>query len=1142
VTATAEFDVLAPLPSGVTVLEASAGTGKTFAIAALAARFVAEGTPLHRLLLVTFTRTATGELRERVRDRLVTAEAGLARVLAGFPSAEDDEVVGALADAPAAEIEDRRRRLEVALADFDAATIATTHGFCQHVLGGLGIGGDVEADVTFVEDPTDLIEEVIDDLYVWRFCNRVEPPFDRAEALRIGTAAVTNPDASLEPAEAHPESEAAFRRRLALRTRREVDTRKRRLKLLTYDDLLTRLAATLRDPVRGPDACARLRQRYRVAIVDEFQDTDTIQWEIMRLAFAEPGSTLVLIGDPKQAIYGFRGADVHAYLAAATAAPTKRTLGTNWRSDQSLVDAYDALLGGARLGHDGIVYGAVRAALGHLRPRLTGAPDPAALRVRIVHRDDGVVRLTQKRWANADSARRHVADDLATDVVALLSSAAEVATHDGDGAAPDVEAIRPGHLAVLVGTHRQAAIVRDALDAAGVPAVVSGAGSVFASAIARQWLAFLEALERPSSPTRVRSAALSVFLGWTAGRVATATDEEWDDAYLRIHRWAGVLRTRGVASVLEAVTHEENLPARVLSCPGGERTLTDLRHIGQLLHVEAVAGQLGVTALSAWLGRRIAEAADDTADEDRTRRLESDAEAVQVLTIYASKGLEFPVVYCPYLWDPKHIPDVDPPVFHDAGAGDRRTIDVGGKGAPGYDDHRRLHEAEERGEELRLAYVALTRAKHQAVVWWASSWDSRQSALARLLFPPDAGQPVLAELPSPPTDEQVVERVAHLQATAPGTISFAATTGATGRRWAATTDRTGRLDVRRFDRPVDLTWRRTSYTGLTSRQAEPETTSEPEDRGITDEQPPAVSTAADDTAAGGSEATEAELRAVPLPLGTMPGGPRIGSLVHAVLEAVDFTDPDLAGSIARRLSAETAWSRLDVGPVDVVAAGLQAAVATPLGPLVGDVRLRDIPKADRLDELAFELPLVGGDDPTADLPLTALAGLVDEHVGPGDPLAGYADRLREPALGQQLRGYLTGSIDAVLRLHDGPGGPRFAVVDYKTNWLGDDGGTGTGPTAWHYRPAALAEAMQHAHYPLQALLYSVALHRYLRWRLPSYDPDHHLAGVSYLFLRGMSGAGVPRVGGQPCGVFSWRPAPALVAALSDLFDHGVRPA
>ncbi|MGH9282261.1 MAG: UvrD-helicase domain-containing protein, partial [Acidimicrobiales bacterium] len=332
------FEVCGPLPRGVTVLEASAGTGKTFTIAALAARYVAEGVPLERLMLVTFTRMATGELRERVRSRLVSAELGLARILAGGTGGDgddDDEVLRHLADGSPDVVEERRRRLAAALADFDAATIDTTHGFCQRILSGLGVAGDVEPDLTFVEDLSDLVEEVVDDLYVLRFFKDGSPPFGRKEALAIAAAAIDHPLAVVEPEAAAYETAWAMRRRFALKVRQEVELRKRRARVITYDDLLTRLADAVSDTsTRGEAACRRLRERYQVALVDEFQDTDPIQWKVMRRAFAEGGeATLVLIGDPKQAIYSFRGADVYAYLEAARIAGTHATLGVNWRSD-----------------------------------------------------------------------------------------------------------------------------------------------------------------------------------------------------------------------------------------------------------------------------------------------------------------------------------------------------------------------------------------------------------------------------------------------------------------------------------------------------------------------------------------------------------------------------------------------------------------------------------------------------------------------------------------------------------------------------------------------------------------------------------------------------------------------------------------
>ncbi|MBA3406780.1 MAG: UvrD-helicase domain-containing protein, partial [Solirubrobacterales bacterium] len=636
------FEVGGPLPAGVTVLEASAGTGKTFTIAALAARYVAEGTPLSQLLLVTFTRMATGELRDRVRERLVSAEQALARILAGAPASVRDEVVALLAQGSRGEVEQRRARLASGLADFDAATIATTHGFCQEVLGGLGVAGDVQRDTAFVEDIDDLLAEVVDDLYVRRFHRRDVPDFDREQALQIARLAVDNSAAPIEPEAAPEDSIAAMRRRLAGAAREELERRKRQMGVMSYDDLLTRLDATLAG-AGGAVAAERLRARYRVVLVDEFQDTDPVQWDILRRAFGEGGTTLVLIGDPKQAIYAFRGADVFAYLDAAQSADTRATLEVNWRSDQGLIDAYDTMFGGAKLGHKEIVYRRVRAADANQSPRLSGAPESAPVRLRVVHRDEPGIELTRGGCAGNASAREHVARDLAADLVALLSSAAEVETRSDDGATLARERIRPGHVAVLVRTHRNASLVRDALYAVGIPAVINGAGSVFGTDPARDWLRLLEAIERPTSSPRAHSAALTPFLGWTAKRVASAGEAEWEELHQRLHHWARVLRAKGVAALAETITQVEGLPARVLSTVDGERRLTDLRHVAQLLHAAAATEHIGTTALTAWLRQRIDEALRDTGDEERSRRLESDAEAVQVLTIHRSKGLEFPI-------------------------------------------------------------------------------------------------------------------------------------------------------------------------------------------------------------------------------------------------------------------------------------------------------------------------------------------------------------------------------------------------------------------------------------------------------------------------------------------------------------------
>ncbi len=1079
---TREFDVTGPLPTGVTVLEASAGTGKTWTIAALASRYVAEGTPLERLLLVTFTRMATGELRERVRERLV-------RDLA----AETDET--------------RCERLARAVSDFDAATIATTHGFCQEVLSGLGVAGDVERDAVFVEDVTDIADEVVDDLYVRRFHRAEgEPAFSREQAGKIASIAVANPLAPIEPAQAEAGSVPAMRARLAGAVRAELDRRKQRGGVMTYDDLLTRLNATLEGP-GGELVAERLRHRYKVVLVDEFQDTDPVQWNIMRRAFG--GGTLVLIGDPKQAIYAFRGADVYAYLDAAREAATQATLEVNYRSDQGLIDAYDALFGGASLGHPGIVYRQVRATPENQEARLTDAPIAAPLRIRVVHRDEVSISTTQGGYARNASAREHIATDLALDLVRLLDSDAKV----------EGTPVEPGHVAVLVQTNRAAAQVRDALGEAGIPAVINGAGSVFGTTQAREWLRLLEALERPTSEPRAHAAALTAFLGWSAARIAGAADEEWEAVHRRLHEWARVLRSNGVASLIETVTLAEGLPERVLSAVDGERRLTDLRHVGQLLHAAATTEQLGTTALVAWLRRRIAEADQDTSDEDRSRRLESDAQAVQVLTVHRSKGLEFPIVYYPYLWEPGYIPPGLPVAYHDPAAGDRRTIDVGLEGED-FDRHKEQHLIEERGEDLRLAYVALTRAKHQAVVWWAPSWNSRDSALGRLLFArrDDGTVPAIGRFT--PSDKAAVGRFEKLAADVVGCISVERSRLGKPLAYSGPLRAPAELVAARFDRALDRRWRRTSFSDITSGAHEARVASEPEEAVLEDEPETPVRPAAAETLAA------ANLHATPSLLAAMPAGTSVGTFVHRVLEATDFAAADLDAELTARVAEVQARRAVEIGETAAVIAGLRAAIETPL---VDGLRLRDLTRADRLDELDFEFPLVGGDEPQGRVALDAIAAVLRAHLEAGDPLAGYADRLADPALRSTVRGYVTGSIDLVARTRE-----RFTVVDYKTNWLA---AAGEELTEWHHRPAALAAEMERGHYGLQALLYTVALHRYLRWRLPSYDPEQHLGGVLYLFVRGMVGPDTPVVDGTPCGVFAWRPPAALVTALSDGLDR-----
>ncbi len=1068
-----------PLPSGVTLLEASAGTGKTHTIAGLVARHVAEGTALDRLLVVTFTRMATGELRERVRSRLREADG----VLNGLRTADGDLGLEAIAG-PATERVARRERIHAALCDFDSATITTIHGFCRQMLITLGIAADGVERSEPLEDTAELQLQVVDDLFLREFRGIATPPFTRDAALAATRLAVANP---LAPAVPQDLALARF----AEAARAELALRLRRLGLVTHDDLLLRLHAALHHPRRGGTARARLRARFDVILIDEFQDTDPVQWDIVRAAFGE--SRLVLIGDPKQAIYGFRGADVHAYLQAGARADRCATLATNWRTDQPLLDALDAVFAGRDLGHEDIPFRTVHSARPELGAGLAQTPPRAPLRVRIARRDtEHIGRLTAKGYATVEPARAHIAADVAGEAARMLASGARVRTGDTD--AP----VSPGDIAVLVRTNAQASRVRDALEAAGVPAVIAGAGSVFETAAATDWLALLRAVERPSAPAPVAAAALTDLIGWDAATLADAGDAELEDLHRRLHEMGDTLRHAGVAGLLERIAAEDDLAGRVLARTDGERTLTDLRHVAQLLHAAGHRDRLGTPALVAWLAERVARVRNEGGDE-RSRRLESDAAAVQVLTVHRAKGLEFPIVFCPYLWDAGEARTKEPRVLHDAAHGGRRVVDVGGTDAEGAGERIAQYLAEERGEDLRLAYVALTRARHAAVVWWAASWGSRLSPLHALLFPDHRNRV--------PDDDEAASAIAAL---GPEHLIAVETTAGGDASWTPAPDAPAHLDVAPWDRTLDRAWRRTSYSAIVAGAYEPMVASEPEEEGRTDE--PAATAGDGDAPAGGGA----------LPLADAPAGVGFGSLVHEVLETVDFVDPDLGDDLARRLAERApAW---DVSLADpaAVARGLVSALQTPL-PM--GLRLSQLTRADRLDELAFELPLAGGDRPSGHLRTDAVAALLERRLAPDDPFAAYAARLREPGIAPVLRGHLTGSLDLVARLPD----DRFAVFDYKTNHLG------RAPS--HYAPAALADAMRQAHYPLQALLYLVCLHRFLRWRVRDYAPERHLAGAGYLFLRGMAPATGTGAGDHP-GVFWWVPPDGLVGELSDLLDEG----
>jgi exodeoxyribonuclease V beta subunit len=1099
----ASFNLRGPLPAmgSTTVLEASAGTGKTFALAGLVTRFIAEGVAaLDEMLLITFSQAASRELRERVRCQIVDAVAALD---GSAPGASND-LVSHLRAGTKAERDARCGRLRDALAEFDAATICTTHQFCQLVLKSLGVAGDTDTGAILVESLDDLVTQIVDDLYLAHFgSQRDEVALSHPDALALARAVVEDPCAELRPQNPDPQSVAAVRLRFATDVLEQLELRKRRLGIFSYNDLLSRLAKALESVANSPDSAARdrMRRRWTTVLVDEFQDTDPIQWQVIDRAF-NGHSRLVLIGDPKQAIYGFRGGDIYTYLEAARTAGEQRTLSVNWRSDKVLVDSMQTVLHGAALGDADIVVRDVEARVGG--HRLRNAPRNAPFRLRLVSRAG--FGCDQNRTISIDLLRRHIPTDLAADVGALLASAA---TFDG-------KPVHAGDIAVIVESGKDARACQIGLTQAGIPAIYTGDGDVFAADAAKDWLFLLDAFDQTHRAGLVRAAAATVFFGKTASDLAAGGDALTDDVAAALRDWADQLRQRGPAAVFEAA-QLAGMGRRVLAERGGERTMTDLAHIAQLLHAVAHRERLTLPALRDWLRRQWDERAGAP---ERSRRIDSDAAAVQILTVWGAKGLQFPIVYLPFAFN-RHVFIEDIPLYHD---GDGiRCLHIGG---PGSADRRSIDafsRAEAARNDIRLTYVALTRAQSQVVAWWAPSKDEPNGGLSRLLRGRSLDQAEVPDSCAPKTlsDDEALVCFRAWEAVGGPVLEESLVTGAADiRRPEPPTD----LAVRHFHRSIDTTWRRTSYSALIRGAQEFGVSSEPEMTARDDEVDDFAVAVTPDTPAVGAD--------VASPMSELPAGATFGSLVHAVLENADPFAADLAAELETQVREHSTWWPVDAEPA-ALASALLPMHDTPLGPLAEGLTLRRFGLRDRLRELNFEIPLTGG-DVRGSVPAVRLFDvgvLLREHLSPDDPLAGYSDRLMSDGLGDQsLRGYLSGSIDVVLRSPQ----PRYLVVDYKTNMLG--------ATAADYTFSQLTEAMLHSDYLLQALLYTVVLHRFLRWRQPDYQPATHLGGVLYLFVRGMCGPQTPTVEGHPCGVFSWLPPVSMVVALSDLLDEGRRTA
>jgi exodeoxyribonuclease V beta subunit len=1236
------LDLLGLPLEGTTLVEASAGTGKTHTIATLFVRLVLEkGFGVSEILVVTYTRAATAELRLRIRRRLVETLQCFDAAHSGVGLTGDRELVALAERARDAGLLERgHKRLTDALRQFDEAAIATIHGFCQRVLAGYTFESGAAFDQQLLEDDRLLIREVVQDFWSNRLCDGSEAFVAHLRERNVTTETLAqlveraraHPDVTLVPepvtvpqttdelrarfteraervqalwrahapelievltdgrfhggyykpeqicgpwsaelseiaqlsvsempgwferltpqklvpkkgkqkpshaffdacGELHAAGKVmlraldadlvAFRHALLEYAKTELARRKTQAAELGFDDLLLQLRAALRGE-RGEGLVKRLRTAHPAALIDEFQDTDPVQSEIFRRLYAaerpEPGS-LLLVGDPKQAIYAFRGADIFAYLAAASSAP-RVSLPVNYRSDPRLLRALNALWERVERPFvwPGIQYQPVAAPSG-ARDRLHGplgarAPFEIAFVGRTALDPDNLKPIAKSRLDF------RLPGLVAAEIVRVLESGSWL------GSEPDGprEPLAPRHIAVLCRTNRQAQRVQAELRKLHVPAVLDGDASVFDSQMAVEVERVMAAMAEPAQASRVRAALATAMLGVRGAELAELEHDErkWDDWVASFHSLCELWQSRGFIRAIHALFDRQRVAKRLLSRDDGERRYTDLMHLVELLHAEALRSRSGPLSLLEW-HRRMREGDRERsglAASDVQIRLESDAEAVTLTTIHKSKGLEYPLVFCPFSWDGSLLRGQDEahPRFHDPAFDHRLTLDLGGDDAKPAPEHLERAKREALSEELRLLYVALTRAKHRVSVIWGAFSSAQHSALGYVLhqrggeFADDLPERTAARIETL-SDAELRADLEALAVAAEGAIEVRVATWGEPQPWAAAELEVPALAARPLVRSPVESVRSSSF----SRLAAESDVSLPASEGLDRDEAAVVET---------PESLLAERPRVLL--ADFVAGASFGHLVHSLYEHSDFRAPGPESLTAAVTSGLAAYGMTDA-PADVLARALFETFRTPLAVQGLELpSLSVVGPESRVAELEFVFPLpelLASEPGRGQQELFArgsaqqfsakrLAALL-ASTGESPLERAYADRLRTLGFGP-VTGFVRGFMDLVVA-HEG----KYYLVDYKSNHLGEH--------AEDYAPAKLASVMIGHHYVLQALIYGVALHRYLQQRLPGYTYAKNFGGVYYLFVRGMSPS-------HPLGsgVHADRPSPKLIAALDAL--------
>lgn len=849
--------------------------------------------------------------------------------------------------------------------------------------------------------------------------------------------------------------------------RQGIENEKMRRGEMGFDDLLTRLDSALKR--EGGEALAQaIRERYPVAMIDEFQDTDPQQYRIFDAIYGEyENSGLLFIGDPKQAIYAFRGADIFTYIQARKQTSHNYTLNTNWRSAPGMVNAVNKIF--------------MRSNAPFLFEHIPFIEVSSAEKnqdMAFIYHDKPISPfnfwLAEGESVSTGNYEQIMAAQCAAQIRDWLSAGDQQQAWLIEQGTK--KTVTSADIMVLVRSRREAILIRDALNLLSIQSVfLSNRESVFETNEAKDLLWLLQAVVTPEKERVLRASLASRLFGFSAKQIddLNRSEPRWNSYVEKFADYYALWQKRGVLPMLRKIMMDNQIAENLLASIDGERRLTDIMHLGELLQETSL--QLDSEhALIRWLAQQISH--PDAQSESQQMRLESDRNLVRICTIHKSKGLEYPIVCLPFACNYQEQKGA---LYHDREKFYAK-LDIFSR-----PESLRLADEERLAEDLRLLYVALTRSKFSCYVGVAplvkgnkrksGLTDLHKNALGYLLQQGEEG------------NSELLHQSIH--ALLDDNISVTTLDNISAHRYQPQLVTETKLEAAIFKRQIHDNWRITSYSGLTYQHSN---RSYHFDLGDIEALVQSIAPGLDTDAKGEKQQGEIDENSIH----HFPRGAVAGTFLHSLLEVLDFSQPIDEQWMQEQLTAQG----FDEKWAPLLVTWMETLFHTPLNSQ--GLCLADIPKSQQLDELQFYLPI------EKEISSAQLTQLISQF----DPLS-----KRCPALQfQQVEGMLKGFIDLVFSWEG-----KYYVVDYKSNWLGE--------SSEDYTQEAMMNAMMDHRYDLQYQLYTLALHRFLQQRIPDYDYKSHFGGIYYLFLRGIDKAHPGN------GVYAYLPEEAFVLALDSLF-------